>query len=81
MLVRFIEERGWMVFNGKVKGDEEGIHIYEREGMYGDRFCVRLGMGDREVKDRVERLRVGDRAESDHQHVEVCVKVERERRG
>lgn len=36
MLVEFIEVREWMVFNGKVKGNEEGNNIYRRKGRYSD---------------------------------------------
>lgn len=45
-----------MVFNGKVKGDEEGEYTFT-----GGRGGIVIGcvLGDREVRDSVERLRVG----------------------
>lgn len=77
MLVEFIEEKGWMVLNGKVNGDEKGEYTFtgEREGTVID-----FVLGDREVRERVERLRMGDRVDSDHQPVEIWIKGERERR-
>lgn len=41
---------------------------------------IDLVLGDREVRERVEGLRVGDRVESNHQPVEMCVKGGGERR-
>lgn len=77
MLVEFIEEKGWMVLNGKVNGDEKGEYTFtgEREGTVID-----FVWGDREVRERVERLKMGDRVDSDHQPVEIWIKGERERR-
>lgn len=77
MLVEFIEEKGWMVLDGKVNGDEKGEYTFtsEREGTVID-----FVLGDREVRERVERLRMGDRVNSDHQPVEKWIKGERGRR-
>jgi len=66
------------VFNGNVRGDENGEFT----------FTVKKGntvidyiMGEEEVKERIERMRVGDKIDSDHHPVEVWIKgVEKKRR-
>lgn len=72
-MIGFIEGKGWMVFNGKVKGDEEGEGTFTggRGGTVIDYI-----LGDSEVRDRIERMRVGDRTDSDHQPVEVWIRGE-----
>lgn len=75
-MIGFIEERGWMVFNGKVKGDEQGEYTFTG-GRGGT--AIDYVLGDKEVKDRIERMRVGDR--TDHQPMEVWIRGEWERRG
>lgn len=34
LLVGFIEERGWGIYNGVIRGDEGGIHVHRKEGEY-----------------------------------------------
>jgi len=76
LMLDFLGEEGWCIFNGNTKGDEEGEYTYT-----GGRGCTVIDyvIGEGEVKDRVERMRIGDRVDSDHQPVEVWLKGERVR--
>ncbi|XP_024887566.1 trichohyalin-like [Temnothorax curvispinosus] len=62
-LLEFIEERGCMILNGGTKGDEEGEYTYT--GGRGE-IVIDYIIGDEEVREKVERLEVGERIDSDH---------------
>lgn len=68
VLVEFIGERGWSIFNGVVKGDEEGEYTYT--GGRGN-TVIDYVIGDEEVKDKVGRLVVEKKVDSDHHPLEV----------
>lgn len=70
-LVKFIEEKGWEIFNGNVVRDEEGEYTFT--GGRGNTVMDYI-MGGREVKEMIERLKIGLQADSDHQTVEVVIK-------
>lgn len=39
-LIEFVEENGWGIFNGCIRGDEEGeFSFIGGEGKYSDRLC------------------------------------------
>lgn len=77
-MVRFLEERGWGILNGSTKGDEEGEYTYTR----GKRNTViDYVIGNEKVREKIRRMRIGDRIDSDHQPVEIWVKGERRRQG
>lgn len=72
-LVEFVEGRGWGLLNGCIKGDEEGQFTFsERKGNTVIDFVI----VDEEVGDGVERMRVGDRVDSDHHPIEAWIKGE-----
>jgi len=71
-LLHFLGERGWQLFNGNVRGDENGKFTFT--GGKGNTVIDYI-MGEEEVKERIERMRVGDRIDSDHP-VEVWIKGE-----
>ena len=75
-LIELIEERGWLVLNGGKEGDEEGEWTYEKAGR---RSVIDYGIVNWETWERVERLEVGCRVESDHQPLifELANRVER----
>ncbi|EZA50916.1 hypothetical protein X777_10743, partial [Ooceraea biroi] len=77
VMINFLEDRGWSLFNGNIKGDEDGEFTFT-----GGRGCTVIDyvMGDLEVRNRIERMEVGDRIESDHQPIEVRIKGEEEGR-
>jgi len=78
-LLNFLGERGWHLFNGNVRGDEDGEFTFT--GGKGN-TVIDYVMGEEEVKERIDRLRVGDRIDSDHHPVEVWMKgAEKKRRG
>lgn len=60
-LVKFIEKRGWSIFNGTIEEDMEGEFTFT-EG----RECTVIDYitGGEKVKDRVRRIRVGDKVNS-----------------
>ncbi|TGZ52029.1 hypothetical protein DBV15_12118 [Temnothorax longispinosus] len=62
-LLEFIEERGWMILNGGMKGDEEGEFTYT--GEKGE-TVIDYVIGNEKVRERVERLEVGERVDSAH---------------
>lgn len=66
-----------MVFNGKVRGDEEGEFTFTKGR--GDTM-IDYVMGDNEVKERVERMKVRDKIDSDHQPVEIWIRGDKERK-
>jgi len=71
LMLDFLGERGWCIFNGNTKGDEEAEYTYT-----GGRGCTVIDyvIKEGEVKDRVERMRIGDRVDSDPQPVGVWLK-------
>lgn len=77
-MLEFIEERGWGIFNEVIQGDEEGEFTFTngRGSMVIDYTSI---IGDIEVRDRILKMTVKDRVDSDHQPVEVW--LEREMRG
>jgi len=78
-LLEVIEERGWMILNGNVKGDEEGEFTFTGGK---SETIIDYVIGDKRVKERVERMGIGERIDSDHHPVIVWIKgrVRREER-
>jgi len=61
-----------------VRGNEEGEFTFTGEK---GNTVIDYVMGEEEVKERVERMRIGDRIDSDHHLVEVWMKgIEKKRR-
>jgi len=78
-LLEYIEEREWTILNGNVRGDEEGEFTYR--GGKGE-TVINYVLGEEEVRDKVERLEIGERVDSDHHPLVVCERgnSKRERR-
>jgi hypothetical protein len=72
-LMEWIEENGWEVLNGNKQRDEEGEWTY-----IGNReeTVIDYGIVNEEAWERVEEVRIGERAEADH--LEIAL---RKRRG
>ena len=70
ILLKEIEEMGWEIFNGGVKGDEEGEWTYT-----GGKEVIDYVIGNAEVKEWIEKMEVGDNIESDHHPILVEIKV------
>ena len=67
-LVNFIEELGWSIFNGDMRGVEEGEWTFTG----GKRNTViDYVIGNEECREKVKRLRVGDKIDSDHHPIGV----------
>lgn len=77
VLVEFVEERGWSVFNENMKRNEQGEYTFT-EGK--ENTVIDYVMGNREVREEVEKMVVGEKIDSDHHPVEVWIKGEKERR-
>lgn len=78
-LVEFLEERGWMIFYG-TEGDEEREFTFI-EG----RGCTVIDyvMGNKEVREELLRLEIGNRMDLDYSLVKVVIGewLEERRRG
>lgn len=72
VLVEFLEERGWCIFNGVIKENEEGEFTYTKD-RGNDRLCGRGREGEGEDK------KDGSRRE-DHHPIIVTVEERRSRR-
>lgn len=59
ILVKFIEKRGWGIYNGMVRGNEEGEYTFT--GRRGN-TVIDYVIGDIEVRNRIKM--VGDRINS-----------------
>ncbi|XP_071572354.1 uncharacterized protein [Temnothorax nylanderi] len=70
-LLEFIEERGWMILNGGTKGDEEGEYTYT--GGRGE-TVIDYVIGEEEVREKVVRLEIGERIDSDHHPIILWVR-------
>jgi len=69
-LCRFLEEVGWSILNGSVVGDEEGEWTYTG-GRGGT--VIDYVLGNEETRERVKKMKVEDRVDSDHQPITVWV--------
>jgi len=68
-----IEDRGWEMGNGNLRGDERGEFTYT--GGRRDSIIDYVIVNQR-AWDRIEKLTVGKRVESDHQPLEIEVRGE-----
>lgn len=75
-LVAFVEEKGWSLFNGNIKGDENGEFIFI--GGKGN-TVIDYVMRSEEVRERLAKMRVEDKMESDHHPLEVRIENEGKR--
>ncbi|EZA56066.1 hypothetical protein X777_03893 [Ooceraea biroi] len=73
ILLNFLVEKGWVLFNGNTRGDERGEFTFT-----GGKGCTVIDyiIGDREIRESVIEMRVTDKIDSDHQPVEVKIKGE-----
>lgn len=68
--IKFVE-KGWEIFNGNIRGDEEGEYTYSRAIGSTDIDYV---LGDKEVKESTREMTIRDKVDSDHYPVEVVIK-------
>ncbi|XP_077270175.1 uncharacterized protein LOC143901623 [Temnothorax americanus] len=69
--LEMLEERGWEVGNGNMRGDEEGEWTYSRGR---GTSVVDYMVVNREAWDRVIKLTIGERVESDQQPLELEIR-------
>lgn len=70
-MIECIENRGWSILNGSIKGDEEGEFTYigGREETVIDYI-----IGDDKMREKIERVEIGEEVDSDHQPVIAWIK-------
>ncbi|XP_024868251.1 trichohyalin-like [Temnothorax curvispinosus] len=78
LLVNSLEERGWEIFNGNVRGDEEGEFTFTG-GRGGTVIDYIIGKG--EVREKIVSMVVGERVDSDHHPLEIVVRRGEEEEG
>ncbi|XP_043604110.1 LOW QUALITY PROTEIN: golgin subfamily A member 6-like protein 22 [Bombus pyrosoma] len=66
ILLRYLEERGWMIINGRDKEGEEWTYIGERGNSVIDYL-----IGNQEATEEIIDMKVRKRTESDHMPLEV----------
>jgi len=67
-LLERIEELGWVIWNGDIKGDGEGEWTYT--GGRGE-SVIDYVLGEVGTKEYVEKMEIGDQVDSDHYPVVV----------
>jgi len=72
-LLVLIEDRGWEIVNGNIRGDKSGEWTYT--GGRGE-SVVDYVIVNQEAWDKLKKMKVGKRTESDHQSLEVDSKGE-----
>ncbi|XP_032690078.1 uncharacterized protein LOC116853231 [Odontomachus brunneus] len=77
-LIQVIEERGWQILNGNIRGDEVGDWTYT--GGRGQ-TVIDYVLGDREVRSDIEKMETGDEIDSDHFPIIIWLKGETKKRG
>jgi len=75
-LLELIEDRGWEIVNGNIRGDESGEWTYT--GVRGESL-VDYVIVNQEAWDKLKKMKVGERTESDHQPLEVDMEGENKR--
>ncbi|KAM0731212.1 hypothetical protein ACS0PU_002272 [Formica fusca] len=70
-LIECIENRGWSILNGSVKGEEEGEFTYI--GGRGE-TVIDYFIGDDKVREKIERVEIGEEVDSDHLPVIAWIK-------
>lgn len=67
-LTEMLKESGWSIINENVKGDEEGEYTFT--GGKGN-TVIDYVTGNEEIRERIERLEIGEDTDSDH-HPLIC---------
>ena len=65
-LLKYLEERGWMIINGRDKEREEWTYIGERGNSIIDYV-----IGNQGATEEIIDMKVGKRTESDHMPLEI----------
>lgn len=73
ILIKFIEEKGRGIYNRVVWRDEEGEYTFT--GGRGN-MVINYVMEDIGVRDRIKRMELVDRVDSDHHPIEVWLEGE-----
>jgi len=75
-LLGLVEDREWDIVNGNMRGDENGelTYVGGREESVVDYVLV-----NQKAWDKIEKMKIGNRIESDHQPLEVEIRINKER--
>lgn len=73
-LLEFIENRRWEIFNENIEGDKKGEFTYTKGR---GNTVIDYIIGERETKERIKEMRVGDMVESDYHSLEIRIREKR----
>ena len=72
-LCKYLKERGWDILNGNIEGDEEGEWTYTRGR---GNSVIDYVIVNENTRERVERMELGERVDSDQHPVVVWLRGE-----
>jgi len=70
-----VEDRGWDIANGNMRGDENGELTYI--GGKGE-SVVDYILVNQKTWNKIKKMKIGNRVESDHQPLEIEVRIKKE---
>lgn len=68
-MIQFVE-KGWEIFNGNIKGDEEGEYAFTG----GNGNTVIDIVRGKEAREKIVKMAVGLQMDSDHQPLELLIR-------
>jgi len=69
-LLGLVEDSEWHIANGNMRGDEKGKLTYIGESVV---------LVNQKARNKIEKMEIGNRVESDHQPLEVEIRIKKER--
>lgn len=69
-MIDCVEEIGWSILNGNIRGNEEGKFTFT--GTRGNTVIDYI-VGEKEAKEGIRRMKVGEKVDSDHHPVEAWI--------
>jgi hypothetical protein len=74
--LRYLDEKGWMITNGREEEGEEWTHVGER-----GKSVIDYVIGNQEATEEIVVMKVGSRVESDQMPLEIDIEEPEIRRG
>jgi len=75
-LLDLVEDGGWDIANGNMRGDENGELTYI--GGRGESVIDYI-LVNQKAWDKIEKMKIGNKVESDHQPLEIEIRIKRKR--
>jgi hypothetical protein len=76
IVLRYLDEKGWMITNGREEEGEEWTYVGER-----GKSVIDYVIGNQEATEEIVVMKVGSRGESDHMPLEIDIEGPEIRRG